>query len=195
MVVRRLAPCTMLSWATLVGFATSGLAVHGQESDGQERSVQESSEADLEARTYTWRDGDRTFEVVLQPVLAASAVMAEGAGPPDPDGDGRQTFAAAVLAAQAAGQPVFRSPGGALMLLPGGVLLVVDPSWSAETTEAFFAGNGVSMSLVEPLRWLPNGYFIETEPGFASLDLANALAEVEGVEISTPNWQQEVRLD
>ena len=48
------------------------------------------------------------------------------------------------------------------------------------------------MDRVEKLGFIENGFFIETDPGFPSLDLANALAPQEGVLISSPNWWTEV---
>ena len=45
---------------------------------------------------------------------------------------------------------------------------------------------------MSPLGFLDNAFFVETEPGFPSLDLANDLAEQDGVVISTPNWGMEV---
>lgn len=160
----------------LVVLAMSAFAAHA-------RGQAPESESDLEARTYTWRDGDRTLEAILQPELTESDIL---------EGDvRRQEIAEAVLAAQSDGQPVFRSTSGLLMMLPGGVALVLDADWTDERTSAFFAANGISMSRVSPMDWLPNGYLVRTEPGFASLELANALAEVDGVEISSPNWWRE----
>ena len=40
------------------------------------------------------------------------------------------------------------------------------------------------------LDYLTNGFFVETDPGFASLDLAKALAGQVGVELSSPNWRR-----
>ena len=48
------------------------------------------------------------------------------------------------------------------------------------------------MDRVSELDYVANGFFVETEPGFPSLDLANALAAQDGVEISSPNWGREV---
>ncbi len=87
--------------------------------------------------------------------------------------------------------PVFRSESGALMTLPGGVLLVLSSAWSQAETNAFFSNNGIKMGRVSELDYVANGFFVETEPGFPSLDLANALAVQEGVEISSPNWGRE----
>ena len=84
--------------------------------------------------------------------------------------------------------PVFRSESGALMTLPGGVLLVLSSEWSQAETNAFFTSNGIKLDRVSELGYVANGFFVETEPGFPSLDLANALAVQDGVEISSPNW-------
>ena len=47
------------------------------------------------------------------------------------------------------------------------------------------------MDRVSELDFVASGFFVETEPGFPSLDRANALAAQEGVEISSPNWGRE----
>jgi hypothetical protein len=74
------------------------------------------------------------------------------------------------------------------------VLLLLDPDWSESRVNQFFADNGIALGDVSALGWIGNGYLIETAPGFPSLTLANALAGQEGVEISSPNWWQEVEL-
>ena len=38
---------------------------------------------------------------------------------------------------------------------------------------------------------VPNGFVVATEPGFAALELANALAGEDGVVLSSPNWWRE----
>ena len=58
--------------------------------------------------------------------------------------------------------------------------------------DAFFSKNKIKRNRVSPLGFLDNAFFVETEPGFPSLDLANDLAEQDGVDISTPNWGMEV---
>ena len=87
--------------------------------------------------------------------------------------------------------PVFRSESGALMTLPGGVLLVLSSEWSQAETNAFFSNNGITKVRVSELGYVANGFFVETEPGFPSLDLANTLAAQDGVRISSPNWGKE----
>lgn len=90
------------------------------------------------------------------------------------------------------GMPVFRSQSGALMTLPGGILLALDKTWSNAETDAFFERNGIKPARVSGLGYVANGFFVETEPGFPSLDLANSLAAQDGVRIATPNWQREL---
>ena len=124
---------------------------------------------------YTWVDGDRTRRTRLQPGLIVT-----------PDGE-------ITPAAGGGGGPVFRpDSGGALMTLPGGVLLVLDPAWSRAHVRAFLARNSISRNRVSELGWLPNGFFVDTAPGFPSLELANTLAGQDGVLISTPNWSTEI---
>ncbi len=148
-----------------------------------------------QGQTYTWEDGDRTLTARLQTDL----VVQKSADGSSDD----------IVAANAGGgsivknedgydksdpdsQPVFRSESGALMTLPGGVLLALNPDWTKEETDAFFSGNSISLDRVSELSYITNGFFVETEPGFPSLDLANALATQEGVELSSPNWWTEV---
>ena len=162
-----------------------------------ERSTQttrsEAAAAPDQEAVHTWEDGDRTMRVVLQDDLVVQktaantpedVVVAEGAGD-------------SVVRKQARhgpdALPVFRSEsGGGLMTLPGGVLLALDPGWDDAQVEGFFSNNEISAERTSELGFLRNGFLIETEPGFPSLELANALAGQEGVLISSPNWRTEV---
>ena len=146
----------------------------------------------VEGEPYTWQDGDRTMTVKLQTDLVVE--KDSGGLPRDvvPANEG-----GANVVRRADGQsksdalPVFRSESGALMTLPGGVLLVLSSEWSRAETNAFFSDNGIKMGRVSELDYVANGFFVETGPGFPSLDLANALAVQDGVEISSPNWGRE----
>ena len=146
----------------------------------------------VQGAPYTWHDGDRTMTVRLQTDL----VVEKGSGglPRDavPANEGGTN---AVRSADGQSKsdtlPVFRSESGSLMTLPGGVLLVLSSEWSRAETNAFFSNNGIKMDRVSELGFVANGFFVETEPGFPSLDLANALAVQDGVEISSPNWGRE----
>ena len=162
----------------------------------------------VEGEPHTWKDGDRTLTVLLQSDLTVGddgqitvveeleditvsgttkgdAVTRSG----ESESGGKS---ASSTTAVSESQPVFRSESGELMTLPGGVLLALDPEWSQEESDAFFSGNGIEMSRVSGLGFISNGFFVETEPGFPSLELANALAGQEGVILSSPNWWTEV---
>ena len=142
---------------------------------------------------YTWQDGDRTMTVKLQTDLVVEKdsrglprdVLAAGEG-------GTNAVRSAGGQSESETLPVFRSESGGLMTLPGGVLLVLNSEWNQAKTNAFFSNNGIKMGRVSELDYVANGFFVETEPGFPSLDLANALAGQDGVEVSSPNWAREV---
>ena len=79
------------------------------------------------------------------------------------------------------------------MTLPGGVLLALDPEWDKAQVDSFLSDNGISPEQVSELGFMKNGFLVETEAGFPSLELANSLAGQDGVEASTPNWWNEVK--
>lgn len=147
----------------------------------------------VQGETYTWEDGDRTLTVYLQSDL----VVEKGS-----DGLPRDAVEAAAGGANVVGSaveqagsdtlPVFRTESGELMTLPGGVLLVLDSTWSEAQVRSFFSANGIEQERVSELSYAANGFFIETEPGFPSLDLANTLAALDGVQVSSPNWGREI---
>lgn len=142
---------------------------------------------------YTWRDGDRTLRARLQSDLA---VTREGAIAPGSEREivartGRGVIVSSAAAASVDAQPVFRADSGALMTLPGGVLVIFDAGLDRAAGEAILAANGIGLGVVSPLGSLPNGVFVETEPGFPSLELANELAGLEGIRSSSPNWWRE----
>ena len=175
-----------------VGGAGQSSPVTSPPEANPEKGVQQANE---ETQTeYAWEDGDRTLTVTLQTDLVleeSTGEVVEGSlaetpsdiGVRSADADGGNT-----------GLPVFKSSSGALMTLPGGVLLLLDRDWSETRVNQFFADNGIALADVSELEWIDNGYFIETAPGFPSLTLANALAGQEGVELSSPNWSQELEL-
>ena len=59
------------------------------------------------------------------------------------------------------------------MTLPGGILLALDSGWDNTKVQSFFSENNISTDRVSELEFIPNGFFVETEPGFPSLELAN----------------------
>ena len=143
---------------------------------------------------YTWQDGDRTARVFLATDLvvqdnddtrAADEIVARGHSESIVRREPRHEGATAI-------DPVFRSQAGDLMTLPGGAILVFDEDWDRARVNQFFADHDIALSRVEARDYLPNAFFVTTEPGFPSLTLANALAGEDGVIISSPNWRTEV---
>ena len=143
---------------------------------------------------YTWQDGARTARVFLATDLvvqgnddtrADDEIVARGDSESivrkQPRHEGATTI-----------DPVFRSQAGDLMTLPGGAILVFHENWDRARVNQFFADHDIALSRVEARDYLPNAFFVTTEPGFPSLTLANALAGEDGVIISSPNWRTEV---
>ena len=146
----------------------------------------------VQGESYTWQDGDRTMTVRLQTDLVVE--KDSGGMPRDvvaADEGGASVVRSADGQSKSDTLPVFRSESGAVMTLPGGVLLVLNSEWSTAEVNSFFSNNGIGMDRVSELDYAANGFFIETEPGFPSLDLANELAALDGVEVSSPNWGRE----
>ena len=116
-------------------------------------------DAPAEDGVYTWRDGDRIMMVRLEPGEGGQKSPAVG------DGKGVRT----VERSKGNTEPVFRSEsGGGLMTLPGGVLLVLDSSWTGSDADAFFSRNGIKRSRGSELTLTKNAYFVETAPGLSS---------------------------
>ena len=143
-----------------------------------------------QSASYSWHDGDRTIQVWFDPNLVVQ---------PDADGISRDDVVSSSgeatkgrgessESAPVKGDPVFWSNSGELMALPGGAVVVLDPSWDAARADAFFERNGIDSERLSALGFVANGFYIETEPGFASLSLANSLASQPGVELASPDW-------
>ena len=160
--------------------------------EGRQTRSEPSQSVPQTATEYTWQDGDRVLKVTLQPDL----VLQDEAAPVD-EGVSKVKTGKGVIVRKGdtsvtSGQPVFRSPSGALMTLPGGVLLVLEDAWTEAEVNAFFARNGIKLALVSELSYATNGFFVETDPGLPSLEMANNLASQEGVVVSSPNWWTQV---
>ena len=149
--------------------------------------------ASVQGTVYTWEDGDRTLRVALQEDL----VVQKTADIAPDDVVVAKGSADSIVQKQAKhGQdalPVFKpESGGGLMTLPGGVLIALDPGWDEDMIDSFLSKNGISTDRTSELGFIVNGFVVETEAGFPSLELANELASQDGVMISSPNWWMEV---
>lgn len=158
---------------------------------------------------YTWQDGDKAQRAVLQARPAVRETVADATEDDvikkddiikdviKKDGVIKKEELDSIVREQSerdsGGQPLFRSEsGGELMTLPGGIVLALDPEWDRDAVESFFSRNGIALERSSELDFLDNGFFVETEPGFPSLELANTLASQDGVILSSPNWAREV---
>ena len=151
------------------------------------------NESPQAATVYTWQDGDRTQRVLLQEDLAVQKTDTNKSGDVVVAKAGETSIVLKQAEPEQDDEPVFRSEsGGTLMTLPGGVLVKLDSNWDQETVEKFLSDNGIDTERASPIEFIENAFFVETEPGFASLELANSLAVKEGVEISSPNWWMDV---
>ena len=147
----------------------------------------------VEGESYAWQDGDRTMTVKLQTDL----VVEKGSGglprsAVSADEGGNNVVRSADGQSKSDTLPVFRSESGCADDPPrrrsAGAQLRMEPGGN----ERFFLrATGSRLDRVSELDYAVNGFFVETEPGFPSLDLANALAAQDGVEISSPNWGRE----
>lgn len=144
-----------------------------------------------EGQVYTWKDGDRNLRAFLQSDLVVSPEGSVSAAGTPVARTSRGRIVRVAEGSQVEGLPVFRSSSGALMTLPGGVLLVFDPDWGEAAIDAFFSARGIGPDRLSPLGEIPNGFVVATEPGFVSLELANTLAGQDGVVLSSPNWWRE----
>ena len=138
---------------------------------------------------YTYEDGDRTIRVILQGDLV---VQETGADTPTEDAV-RRTAGGNIVRKQSgqggAELPVFRSAsGGALMTLPGGVLLALDPDWDRAAVNAFFERNNIWKGRVSELDYIPNGFFVRTKPGFSVTGAGQCVGSAEG----RPGFQPEL---
>ena len=144
---------------------------------------------------YTYEDGDRTVRVVLQDDLV---LQKNSAVTPSDSVVVKGSTQSIIRKGSDGGQdnlPVFRSEsGGGLMTLPGGVLLALDPKWDKAQVDRFFSDSNISPEQVSELGFIPNGFLVETEAGFPSLDLANSLASQDGVEFQAPTGGARSRL-
>ena len=170
--------------------ATSGKQEGTISSDREQKRGASSGAA--QGPTYTWEDGDRTLTAYLQTDLVVET-GSDGLPRDIVAADDGGTNVVRSTDGQSKGDtlPVFRSESGELMTLPGGVLLVLDSGWSEAQVNSLLSDNGIKRDRVSELDYATNGFFIETEPGFPSLDLANKLATLDGVEVSSPNWGRE----
>ena len=148
--------------------------------------------ASAQGAEYTWRDGDVTRRVRVQlDLVSQPSSQNRVSDVVVVDGGGRSIVRKRADDAAGTSDPVFRAESGQLMTLPGGVLVMLDGDWDSARIERFFSENSIAMSRVEEQIFAPNAFLVSTDPGFSSLQVANALAGQDGVIFAVPDWQTE----
>ena len=155
-----------------------------------ERSTQltrsEGTAALDQQRVHTSEDGDRTMKVVLQ---NHPAVQRTAANTPE-------DVAVADGAEDSVVQKQARHGSDAgPCSAPDQVWWADDAARRSSTLAGTTSRSRISYPGIDRTTELglkQNGFLIETEPGFRSPELANALADQDGALISSPNWWTEV---
>ena len=151
------------------------------------------AEGSGDGAVYTWQDGKATRRVILQDDLVFQRAADRQPGDVVIASVGEDSIVRREARHGADAGPVFRSEsGGELMTLPGGVLVLLNPAWDQSEVTSFFDRNTIAADRRSPLGALTNGFQIETEPGFPSLNLSNALAGQDGVVLANPNWWRDI---
>jgi hypothetical protein len=171
--------CPGILVALLLAATAAGAAT--DKSDGIEPP---SSSGTSSGAALYWYDGDtrRTLQVDAQHV-ARLGPTAKSARPADvivPAGLVAKEDAAAV-------SPLLRDASGVPRALPGGVIVTLPADPGADQARARLRALGV-----EPVRPIGAGarvWLVASEPGLASLHLANRLHETGSVS-AQPNWWQ-----
>ena len=143
---------------------------------------------------YTWQDGRHTRRASVQIDLVAQAEEETRSDDIVVRGGGEEHVVRRQPRHDEAALPVFRSESGEILTLPGGVLLALDASWDQARVDQFFLENGITGDRIARQQFAVHGFLVETAPGFPSLELANTLAALDGVLLSSPNWRREETL-
>ena len=145
-----------------------------------------------QSRAYTWQDAGRTMTVLIQDDLTVGENGKLATHTPsqsnEQNGLGARDSTGSADANEEPALPVFRSRSGSIMTLPGGVLLALDETWTTDEASAFLTRNSIEQSRISELEYLTNGFFINTEPGFPSLELANSLVLQRRVILQGNSW-------
>ncbi len=159
----------------------------------------EVSESEDEEQYYKYMDGDTERYIVLRQDLVMERYnpkQQDGADKLPPNAiildDGERFRVVKKQSWHQEGDddlfPVFSSFSGVVMALKGGVFLVFESKLSQQESNTFFAEYGIDLARVSLVDDMDGVFFIDTNPGLSSLELANKLAKAEQVIISVPNW-------
>ncbi len=168
-------------------------------------------------QTYTWYDGEREHMAWVNPTLVAefnppaleaksalkralpTARALPGKGPGIRlwllDGSSTPTSTLRKLSgrqSQGKYSPVLHDGSTAasrMRALPGNIIVYLDPAWSEAKVDTWLQSRG--LVVIKKLELGTNIYILKTDPGLASLEIANALYRSGEVVAAFPDWWQE----
>lgn len=161
---------------------------------------------------YTWHDGEREHRVWMDPSLIAEVNPAASTGSTLAQATvhadiktGGQTVrywklgegasAESMLKQMAADRvpgnfsPVWHdspSTEGPLRILPGNIVVILDPNWSQETVSQWVERR--QLRILSRLPFGPNMLLIQSDAGLPALELANNLYRSGEVKAAFPDW-------
>ncbi|HEX5514281.1 MAG TPA: hypothetical protein VFY81_07780 [Gammaproteobacteria bacterium] len=166
--------------------------------------------------SYVWYDGDNPRRAWLDPEviavfddsdqaaaravrsLAPNAILLPSSTPGlrlwriPADGDSTIRSLRS-LEPEAQASPVLRdapSKAAPMRALPGQIIVYLNPDWSEPEARAWLQAHG--LDAIQQLNFGHNVFLLRSEPGLASLELANRLRQQPGVAAAMPNWWQEL---
>lgn len=177
--------------------------------------------SDVPAQTmadYTWHDGEREHRIWMDPTVIAeigapsisrqvvpnARLLTERQVGTQPlrywradTGVHAGQLLASLKREKAGGHfsPVLRetpSLDGPIRLLPGNIVVVLDPAWSKDAVSQWVARK--QLHVLAELPFGPNMLLIETEAGLPALELANSLYQSGGAKAAFPDWLSEKSL-
>lgn len=104
-------------------------------------------------------------------------------------GDANQSLSALSTSMKDSLSPVFTN-GGQRMVLPGGIIVTFKAGWDENKVKQWADSKGLT---IKQKMNFGNMYVLNSEPGLASLNLANSIYESGEVEGASPNWWQELQ--
>jgi len=82
------------------------------------------------------------------------------------------------------------STAAPMRALPGQIIVYLDPDWTEAEAHAWLQSQ--NLDAIQQLDFGRNVFLLRSEPGLASLELANGLRAQPGVAAAMPDWWQEL---
>lgn len=145
------------------------------------------------ANGLSYREGERVVPVYLDSDTVGQIEGQAVRFVPVPSAEAKASLQKGTMPASLQGQyvPVFRNAenGGSRFASAGGVIVYLPSGWTQSQVQAWVTTQGLQLQQVfDPTR---NGLLVQSAPGFPSLELANRLLKLSGVQTAKPLWYRE----